>query len=581
MSSVPTQAVQNEESFEALLQEMETRQEMRAGEVITAEVVAITHNHVIVNAGLKSESLIVIDEFKNDRDELEVAVGDFVQVTIEMLDDGYGETRLSREKAKRSAAWADLDKALEDEIFVKGVVVGRIKGGLSVTFNGIRAFLPGSLVDIKPVKDVSYLEGQELDFKVIKLDRRRNNVVLSRRAVLEQTMGGERQKVLDSLHEGAEITGTVKTLMDYGAFLDIGGGVDGLLHITDLAWRRVRHPSEVLAVHDTITVKVLKFDKEKVRVSLGLKQLGEDPWVDIAKRYPSGARVFGKVTNLTDYGAFVEIEPGIEGLVHISEMDWVNKNVHPGKYVQLGDEIEVMLLEIGEDRRRISLGMKQCTPNPWKEFAENHKKGDKITGTIRSITDFGVFVGLEEGIDGLIHLQDLSWSVPADDAKQEYKKGDEVEVVVIGIDVDRERVSLGVKQLEDDPFADFIAKYPRNSLVKGVVKSVDQKGADIIIDDDDSVQAYLRDSEISRERVEDASAVLKAGDSIEALIINIDKRSRVLNLSIKAKEQAEQASALNKFSAESKASAASASTNLGALLKAKLDEQPKKEGGDS
>jgi small subunit ribosomal protein S1 len=557
------------ESFAALFEESLARKEMRAGEVITAEVVRVDQNFVVVNAGLKSESYIPVEEFKNDRGEIEVKPHDFVQVAIEMLEDGYGETRLSREKAKRIAAWNDLEKALNEGALVKGVITGKVKGGLTVMTNGIRAFLPGSLVDIRPVKDTTPFEGKEFEFKVIKLDRKRNNVVLSRRAVLEANMGEERQKLLESLQEGAIVKGVVKNITEYGAFVDLGG-IDGLLHITDLAWRRVRHPSEVLNVGDEVTAKVLKFDQEKNRVSLGMKQLGEDPWIGIARRYPAGTRLFGKVTNLTDYGAFVEIEPGIEGLVHVSEMDWTNKNIHPSKVVQLGDEVEVMILEIDEERRRISLGMKQCKPNPWEEFAMNHKKGDKVKGAIKSITDFGIFIGLEGGIDGLVHLSDLSWSLPGETAKQNYKKGDEVEAVVLSIDVEKERISLGIKQLDGDPFTSFIATHDKNSLVTGAVKSVEAKGA--VIDLGGEVEGYLRASEYSRERIEDLSQHLKVGDTVEAMIINVDRKSRSINLSIKAKEQAEQAEAMQKLSAEA-ASAASGATNLGALLKAKLNQQ--------
>ncbi len=567
MSATST-AVNPNESFAALFAESLQRQEMRAGEVITAEVVRVDQNFVVVNAGLKSESFISAEEFKNDRGELEVNPGDFVQVAIEMLEDGYGETRLSRDKAKRIAAWNDLDKALTDQALVKGVITGKVKGGLTVMTNGIRAFLPGSLVDTRPVKDTTPYEGKEFEFKVIKLDRKRNNVVLSRRAVLEASMGEERQKLLENLQEGTVVKGIVKNITDYGAFVDLGG-IDGLLHITDLAWRRVRHPSEVLNVGDEVTAKVLKFDQEKNRVSLGMKQLGEDPWVGIARRYPQGTRLFGKVTNLTDYGAFVEIEQGIEGLVHVSEMDWTNKNIHPSKVVQLGDEVEVMILEIDEERRRISLGMKQCMANPWDDFAMNHKKGDKVRGAIKSITDFGIFIGLPGGIDGLVHLSDLSWSAAGEEAKQNYKKGDEIEAVVLSIDVDKERISLGIKQMDGDPFTSFVATHDKNSVVKGRVKSVDARGA--VIDLGGDVEGYLRASEFSRERIEDLRAMLKEGDAVEALIINVDRKSRSLSLSIKAKDQVEQNEAMQKLAAASNAS--SGTTNLGALLKAKLNQQ--------
>jgi small subunit ribosomal protein S1 len=564
--STATQAAPASESFAALFEESLSRQEMRAGEVITAEVVRLDQNFVVVNAGLKSESFINIDEFRTDRGEVEVKPGDYVQVAIEMLEDGYGETRLSREKAKRIAAWNDLDKALTDGTMVKGVISGKVKGGLTVMTNGIRAFLPGSLVDIRPVKDTTPFEGKEFEFKVIKLDRKRNNVVVSRRAVLEASAGEEREALLASLKEGTVVKGIVKNITDYGAFVDLGG-IDGLLHITDLAWRRVRHPSEVLAVGDEVQAKVLKFDQEKNRVSLGMKQLGEDPWVGISRRYPQGTRLFGKVTNLTDYGAFVEIEQGIEGLVHVSEMDWTNKNVHPSKVVQLGDEVEVMILEIDEDRRRISLGMKQCKPNPWEDFSMNHKKGDKVRGQIKSITDFGVFIGLPGGIDGLVHLSDLSWSATGEEAVRSYKKGDEVEAVVLSIDVERERISLGIKQLEGDPFTNFIATHDKNSVVKGTVKSVDAKGAVVVLDAE--VEGYLRASEAARDRIEDLRALLKEGDRVDAMIINVDRKSRSINLSIRAKDQAEQNEAMQKIAADS--GAASGTTNLGALLKAKLN----------
>ncbi|ATE59348.1 30S ribosomal protein S1 [Thauera sinica] len=557
-----------EESFAALFEESLALQEMRAGEVITAEVVRIDQNFVVVNAGLKSESYVPIEEFRNDRGELEVNPGDFVHVAIDALEDGFGETRLSREKAKRISAWNDLEKALNDGTLVKGVITGRVKGGLTVMTNSIRAFLPGSLVDMRPVKDTTPYEGKEFEFKVIKLDRKRNNVVVSRRAVLEESMGEERQKLLENLKEGTVVKGIVKNITDYGAFVDLGG-IDGLLHITDLAWRRVRHPSEVLNVGDEIEAKVLKFDQEKNRVSLGLKQLGEDPWVGISRRYPQGTRLFGKVTNITDYGAFVEVEQGIEGLVHVSEMDWTNKNIHPTKVVQLGDEVEVMILEIDEDRRRISLGMKQCMSNPWDDFAINHKKGDKVRGQIKSITDFGVFIGLEGGIDGLVHLSDLSWSETGEEAVRRFKKGDEVEAVVLAIDVERERISLGIKQLEGDPYTNFIATHEKNSLVRGTVKSVDARGAVIALGDD--VEAYLRASEAAAHRVDDLTTVLKEGDQVEAMVINVDRKTRSINLSIRAKDQAEQSEAMQKLASES--SAASGTTNLGALLKAKLNEQ--------
>jgi len=567
MSSVaPAVSPAPKESFAALFEESLSRKEMRVGEVITAEVVRVDSNHVVVNAGLKSESFIPLEEFKNDRGEVEAKPGDFVSVAIEALEDGYGETRLSRDKAKRLAAWMDLEKALENGTLATGVITGKVKGGLTVMVNGIRAFLPGSLVDIRPVKDTTPYEGKQMDFKVIKLDRKRNNVVVSRRAVLEASQGEERQKLLETLTEGATVKGIVKNITDYGAFVDLGG-IDGLLHITDLAWRRVKHPSEVLAVGDEVTAKVLKFDTEKNRVSLGLKQLGEDPWVGLSRRYPTGTRLFGRVTNLTDYGAFVEVESGIEGLVHVSEMDWTNKNVHPSKVVQLGDEVEVMILEIDEDRRRISLGMKQCMPNPWEEFSMNFKKGDKVRGQIKSITDFGIFIGLPGGIDGLVHLSDLSWSLPGEEAVRNFRKAEEVEAMVLSIDVERERISLGIKQLEGDPYNSFMATHDKGTSVVGTVKSVDAKGAVITLSGE--VEGFLRASEISRDRVEDARTHLKEGDSVTAMIINVDRKNRSINLSIKAKDLAEENEAMAKLQSESAAS--TGSTNLGALLKAKLD----------
>jgi small subunit ribosomal protein S1 len=558
--------VASQESFAAMFEESLTRKEMRTGEVITAEVVRVDMNYVVVNAGLKSESFIAIEEFKDDRGEVEVVVGDFVSVAIEALEDGYGETRLSRDKAKRLAAWMDLEKALEDGSLVKGVISGKVKGGLTVMTNGIRAFLPGSLVDIRPVKDTTPYEGKEMEFKVIKLDRKRNNVVVSRRAVLEASQGEERQKLLETLQEGSVVKGIVKNITDYGAFVDLGG-IDGLLHITDLAWRRVKHPSEVLSVGDEVTAKVLKFDTEKNRVSLGMKQLGEDPWVGLSRRYPTGTRLFGKVTNLTDYGAFVEVEQGIEGLVHVSEMDWTNKNVHPSKVVQLGDEVEVMILEIDEERRRISLGMKQCMPNPWDEFAVNFKKGDKVKGQIKSITDFGIFIGLPGGIDGLVHLSDLSWNVAGEEAVRNFKKGEDAEAMVLSIDVERERISLGIKQMEGDPLTSFIAGHEKGKVVTGTVKSVDAKGAVVTLGGE--MEGYLRASELARDRVEDARSHLKEGDSVTAMVINVDRKNRTINLSVKAKDMAEDTDAMSKLQSESAAS--SGSTNLGALLKAKLD----------
>ncbi|WP_410498207.1 30S ribosomal protein S1 [Chitinibacter sp. S2-10] len=551
------------ESFAALFEESLTRQEMRSGEVITAEVVGIDSNFVTVNAGLKSESLIPLEEFKNDNGEVDVKIGDFVPVAIDSLENGYGETKLSREKAKRLASWIELEDCLERGEIMSGVISGKVKGGLTVMVNGLRAFLPGSLVDIRPVKDTTPYEGKQVEFKVIKLDRKRNNVVVSRRAVLEDSLGEERQKLLETLKEGSIVKGIVKNITDYGAFVDLGG-IDGLLHITDLAWRRVKHPSEVLAVGDELEAKVLKFDQDKNRVSLGLKQLGEDPWVGLSRRYPSGTRMFGKVTNLTDYGSFVEIEQGIEGLVHVSEMDWTNKNVHPSKVVSLGDEVEVMILDIDEDKRRISLGMKQCMANPWDDFAANFKKGDKLKGAIKSITDFGVFVGLAGGIDGLVHLSDLSWNVPGEEAVRNFKKGDEVEAMVLSIDVEKERISLGIKQMEGDPFNNFISQSDKGAIVKGVVKSLDAKGAVVTLSEE--VEGYLRATEVSRDRVEDIRTVLKEGDEVEAMIINVDRKTRSINLSIKAKDSADQSEAMSKLSTEANAG----TTSLGALLKAKL-----------
>jgi len=560
-------AVQDQEldSFAAMFEESLTRKEMRAGELITAQVVRVDHNMVVVNAGLKSESLIPVEEFLDAKGELEVKAGDFVTVAIESLENGYGETKLSREKAKRLAAWHDLEAAMEEGRIVEGFVSGKVKGGLTAMVNGIRAFLPGSLVDIRPVKDTTPYENKTMELKVIKLDRKRNNVVVSRRAVLEASMGADREAIMENLKEGAIVKGVVKNITDYGAFVDLGG-IDGLLHITDLAWRRVKHPSEVLNVGDEVEAKILKFDQEKNRVSLGIKQMGDDPWNGLARRYPQGTRLFGKVTNLTDYGSFVEIEQGIEGLVHVSEMDWTNKNVHPSKVVALGDEVEVMILEIDEQRRRISLGMKQCKANPWDDFAINHKKGDKVKGQIKSITDFGVFIGLDGGIDGLVHLSDLSWSQPGEEAVRNYKKGDEVEAVVLAIDVERERISLGIKQMEGDPFGGFISGHEKGAVVTGTVKALDAKGAIIALEGD--VEAYLKASEVSADRVEDIRTHLKEGDSVTAVIINVDRKNRGINLSIKALNKAEESAAMQKLSAESVSNAGT--TNLGALLKAKM-----------
>ena len=554
------------ESFAALFEESLTRSNMKTGQVISAEVLRIDHNFVVVNAGLKSEAFIPVEEFHNDAGEIEVNPGDFVSVAIDALENGYGDTILSRDKAKRLASWMNLEKALEQAEIVTGTVTGKVKGGLTVMVNGIRAFLPGSLVDTRPIKDTSPYEGKTMEFKVIKLDRKRNNVVLSRRAVVEASQGEERAKLMSNLKEGSVVQGVVKNITDYGAFVDLGG-IDGLLHITDLAWRRVRHPSEMLTVGQEVTAKILKFDQEKNRVSLGVKQLGDDPWVGIARRYPPNTRLFGKVTNLTDYGAFVESESGIEGLVHVSEMDWTNKNVAPSKATALGTEVEVMVLDIDEDKRRISLGIKQCKANPWEEFSRGQQKGDKLTGAIKSITDFGVFIGLPGGIDGLVHLSDLSWNEPGEEAVKKYKKGDEVEATVLAIDVEKERISLGIKQLSGDPFNNYTSTSDKGSMVTGTVKSVDAKGAVIHLADE--VEAYLRASEISTDRVEDARNVLKEGDSVTAMIINIDRKLRNINLSIKAKDSADQQDTMTKMQGE----AQSGTTNLGALLKAKMDNQ--------
>jgi len=553
------------ESFAALFEESLKRAEMRSGEVITAEVVRIEHNHVVVNAGLKSEAYVPIAEFKNDQGEIEVQVGDFVSVAIDSVENGFGDTLLSRDKAKRLASWMALEKALESGEFVTGTTGTKVKGGLKVMVNGISAFLPGSLVDSRPTKDLTPYENKTLEFKVIKLDRKRNNVVLSRRAVVEASMGEERAKLMDTLKEGAIVHGVVKNITEYGAFVDLGG-IDGLLHITDMAWRRVRHPSEVVQAGQEITAKVLKFDSEKHRVSLGLKQMGDDPWLGVGRRYPQGTRMFGKITNIADYGAFVELEPGIEGLVHVSEMDWTNKNVVPSKVVSLGDEVEVMVLDIDEDKRRISLGMKQCKANPWHEFAESTKRGDRVKGPIKSITDFGVFVGLAAGIDGLVHLSDLSWNEPGESAVRNYKKGQEVEAVVLAIDVERERISLGIKQLDGDPFTTFVSVNDKGSVVTGKVKTVDAKGAEIDLGED--VIGYLRASEISRDRVEDARNVLKEGDEVTAVVVNVDRKTRNIQLSIKAKDAADQQEAMASLNQNS---GNAGTTSLGALLRAKLD----------
>jgi small subunit ribosomal protein S1 len=553
------------ESFAALFEESLKRSEMRTGEVITAEVIRVEHNHVVVNAGLKSEAYVPIEEFKNDLGEIEVQAGDFVSVAISSVENGYGDTILSRDTAKRLASWMSLEKALESGEFVTGTTSGKVKGGLTVLVNGIRAFLPGSLIETRPIKDLSPFENKTMEFKVIKLDRKRNNVVLSRRAVIEASMGEERAKMMENLKEGSIVHGVVKNITEYGAFVDLGG-IDGLLHITDMAWRRVRHPSEVVVAGQEITAKILKFDTDKNRVSLGLKQMGDDPWMGVNRRYPQGTRMHGKVTNIADYGAFVELEPGIEGLVHVSEMDWTNKNVAPSKIVALGDEVEVMVLEIDEDKRRISLGMKQCKANPWQEFAGATKRGDRVKGPIKSITDFGVFVGLAAGIDGLVHLSDLSWNETGEAAVRNFKKGQEVEALVLAVDVERERISLGIKQLDSDPFTNFVSVNDKGQIVTGTVKTVDAKGAEIDLGEE--IIGYLRVSEISRDRIEDASQVLKVGDEVTAVVVNVDRKTRNIQLSIKAKDQADQADAMQSLSQNS---GNAGTTSLGALLRAKLD----------
>ncbi|HHO8376603.1 TPA: 30S ribosomal protein S1 [Klebsiella pneumoniae] len=529
------------ESFAQLFEESLKEIETRPGSIVRGVVVAIDKDVVLVDAGLKSESAIPAEQFKNAQGELEIQVGDEVDVALDAVEDGFGETLLSREKAKRHEAWITLEKAYEDAETVTGVINGKVKGGFTVELNGIRAFLPGSLVDVRPVRDTLHLEGKELEFKVIKLDQKRNNVVVSRRAVIESENSAERDQLLENLQEGMEVKGIVKNLTDYGAFVDLGG-VDGLLHITDMAWKRVKHPSEIVNVGDEITVKVLKFDRERTRVSLGLKQLGEDPWVAIAKRYPEGTKLTGRVTNLTDYGCFVEIEEGVEGLVHVSEMDWTNKNIHPSKVVNVGDVVEVMVLDIDEERRRISLGLKQCKSNPWQQFAETHNKGDRVEGKIKSITDFGIFIGLDGGIDGLVHLSDISWNVAGEEAVREYKKGDEIAAVVLQVDAERERISLGVKQLAEDPFNNYVALNKKGAIVVGKVTAVDAKGATVELAD--GVEGYLRASEASRDRVEDATLVLGVGDEVEAKFTGVDRKNRVVSLSVRAKDEAEEKDAI-------------------------------------
>ncbi|HKJ16485.1 MAG TPA: 30S ribosomal protein S1 [Xanthomonadales bacterium] len=556
------------ESFAELFEESLASKDFKPGTIVTGEVMEIRNDAVVVNAGLKSEGIVPISQFRNLDGDLEVEVGDSVQVALDTVEDGFGETRLSRDKAKRALVWDRLETAFEGEETVEGKISGKVKGGFTVDIDDIRAFLPGSLVDVRPVRDPAYLEGKDLEFKIIKLDRRRNNIVVSRRAVVEKEFSAEREALLERLEEGAIVTGVVKNLTDYGAFLDLGG-IDGLLHITDMAWKRVRHPSEVVNVGDELEVRVLRFDRDRNRVSLGLKQLGDDPWTDITRRYPIGARLFGTVSNITDYGCFVEIEDGVEGLVHVSEMDWTNKNVNPAKVVQPNDEVEVMVLDIDEERRRISLGMKQCSDNPWETFAASFNKGDKVSGAIKSITDFGIFIGLDGGIDGLVHLSDLSWNDAGEDAVRNYSKGEEIEAVVLAVDPERERISLGIKQLDQDPFATFMADHPRGSLLKGTVTAVDPRGAKI--DLGDGIEGYLKASEIKKERVEDATRELEVGQEIEAKFVALDRKGRTLNLSVRAQETEELQEALEEYQQSSNASRGT--TSLGDLLKEQLDEK--------
>jgi len=553
------------ESFAELFEESFASQQIKPGSIITGVVVAVNDDVVIVSAGLKSEAVIPLEQFKNDKIEGGITVGDEVEVALDAVEDGFGETKLSREKAIRARTWIDLEKAFEDGEVVEGVINGRVKGGFTVEIDSVRAFLPGSLVDVRPVRDPGYLEGKSLEFKVIKLDQRRNNVVVSRRAVVEKEYSAEREALLEELQEGNMVKGIVKNLTDYGAFVDLGG-IDGLLHITDMAWKRVKHPSEVVEVGQEIDVKILKFDRERQRVSLGMKQLGDDPWQDLARRYPQNTRIFGKVTNIADYGCFVEIEDGVEGLVHVSEMDWTNKNVNPARVVSVGEEVEVMVIEIDEERRRISLGVKQCKANPWAEFAATFNRSDKVTGQIKSITDFGIFIGLDGGIDGLVHLSDISWDFPGEEAVRNYKKGQEIEAAVLAIDADRERISLGIKQLEKDPFSNWLATHPKNSIVKGTVTEVDARGA--TVDLGDGVFGSLRASELARGRVEDARTMIKVGDEIEAKFTNVDRKNRAIALSIKAKEVHEEQEAVSSYKSDS--SAAPVGTTLGELLKEKM-----------
>ncbi|MGO0694718.1 30S ribosomal protein S1 [Pseudomonas guariconensis] len=556
------------ESFAELFEESLKTLNLQPGAIITGIVVDIDGDWVTVHAGLKSEGVIPLEQFINEAGELTIKVGDEVHVALDAVEDGFGETKLSREKAKRAECWIVLEAAFAAEEVVKGVINGKVKGGFTVDVNGIRAFLPGSLVDVRPVRDTTHLEGKELEFKVIKLDQKRNNVVVSRRSVLEAENSAEREALLETLQEGQQVKGIVKNLTDYGAFVDLGG-IDGLLHITDMAWKRIKHPSEIVNVGDEVDVRVLKFDRERNRVSLGLKQMGEDPWVAITSRYPEGTRVQARVTNLTDYGCFAELEEGVEGLVHVSEMDWTNKNIHPSKVVQVGDEVEVMVLDIDEERRRISLGIKQCKSNPWEDFSSQFNKGDKITGTIKSITDFGIFIGLDGGIDGLVHLSDISWNESGEEAVRRFKKGDELETVILSVDPERERISLGIKQLEDDPFSNFVALNDKGAIVKGIVKEVDAKGAIVTLADD--IEATLKASEISRDRVEDARNVLKEGEEIEARIISVDRKSRVISLSIKSKDDAEEREAIQ--SLKNAAPEAAADTTMAALLREAMAKQ--------
>ena len=550
------------ESFAELFEQSLSERELRPGAIVMGRVVEIRDDAVVINAGLKSEGIVPIHQFERPDGELEVAVGDEVEVALDAVEDGFGETRLSREKAKRSRVWNVLESAHENEENVIGQISGKVKGGFTVNIDGIRAFLPGSLVDVRPVRDPAYLEGKDLEFKIIKLDRRRNNLVVSRRAVVEHEYAAERDDLIERLTEGAVIKGVVKNLTDYGAFLDLGG-IDGLLHITDMAWKRVRHPSEVVEVGDELEVRVLRFDRERMRVSLGLKQLGEDPWDNIDRRYPPTSRLFGKVTNITDYGCFVEIEDGVEGLVHVSEMDWTNKNVNPAKVVHVGQEVEVMVLDVDAERRRISLGMKQVAPNPWEAFAATHNKGDKVSGAIKSITDFGIFIGLEGGIDGLVHLSDISWSAPGEEAIRNFRKGEELEAVVLAVDPERERISLGIKQLEQDPFATFMAENPRGSIVKGTIKSVDPRGA--MVELGDGVDGYIRASDLAKERVDDATKVVSEGDEIEAKFIALDRKTRNLTLSVRAKDDDELAEVIDQYQGRGGSGA-----TLGDLLKEQL-----------